>query len=109
MILCESDCPLSNKSISQIPTTVTETLSLTFTRFILRYTLTSILTSLLLQGSDIRELRFNSERLLRRYTEFVDTIITLESLTSAVDLIDQVADRIINHPAWMPRRWLEST
>ncbi|KAL5253448.1 hypothetical protein ACHWQZ_G013288 [Mnemiopsis leidyi] len=62
-----------------------------------------------LHGSDIRELRFNSERLLRRYTEFVDTIITLESLTSAVDLIDQVADRIINHPAWMPRRWLEST
>lgn len=62
-----------------------------------------------LNGSEIRELRFNSERLLRRYTEFIDTIITLESLTSAVDLIDQVTDRIIEHPAWMPRKWLEST
>ncbi|XP_063681278.1 MAGUK p55 subfamily member 2-like isoform X2 [Bolinopsis microptera] len=62
-----------------------------------------------LHGSDIRELRFNSERLLRRYTEFVDTIITLESLSSVVDLIDQVAERIIDHPAWMPRRWLENT
>ena len=43
-----------------------------------------------LQGSEVRELRFNSERLLRRYTEFVDTIITLEGLSYAADLIDQV-------------------
>ena len=46
---------------------------------------------------------------MRRYTEYVDTIITLENLTSVVDLIDQVAERIIHHPAWMPRKWLENT
>jgi len=58
-------------------------------------------------GGEIRELRFNSERLLRRYTEFVDTIITLESLTSTVDLINRVVERVAGYPAWVPKAWLE--